>query len=266
MAQRAVVLITGANTGLGFQIVRALYGSDKPYDIILSGRSLPKVKDAINSAEGEFPSSVSKLSPLHVDIEHDDSIRSAFKQVQSTFGKLDTLINNAGASFEPELAAGRMTEREMWNQSWNTNTTGTHIMTSTFVPLLLQSSDPRLLFITSGTSTLAGTENTAVPVNKIPAKGWPKAPGFNVPAYRSSKAGMNMMMREWYRMLREDGVKVWAISPGFLATGLGAGPEFNKKMGAGDPSVAGVFIRGVVEGSRDADVGKVITGNGVQPW
>lgn len=68
-------------------------------------------------------------------------------------------------------------------------------------------------------------------------------------------------------MLREDGVKVWAISPGFLATGLGAGdPEVLKKMGAGDPEVAGPFIKSVVEGERDGDVGRVISRDGVQEW
>lgn len=153
----------------------------------------------------------------------------------------------------------------MWNQTWNVNTTGTHILTSTFAPLLLQSSDPRLLFITSGTSTLAGTENAAIPVNKVPPKGWPKT-GFSVPAYRSAKTGLNMLMREWYRWLKGDGVKVFAISPGFLATGLGGNPEASKNMGAQDPSIAGPFIHGVIEGQRDADVGKVINKDGIQPW
>lgn len=158
-----------------------------------------------------------------------------------------------------------MTEREMWNQSWNINTVGTQILISTFIPLLLQSAAPRLLFLTSGTSTLAGTETFDLPVNKFPPKGWPKS-GFAVPAYRSSKTSMNMMMREWHRTLHEDGVKVWCISPGFLATGLGGGAEFNRSMGAADPEVAGGFILDVLEGNRDGDVGKVILSSGVQPW
>ena len=91
-----------------------------------------------------------------------------------------------------------MTTRQAWNASWNVNTVGTHIMTSTFVPLLLKSHDPRLLFMASGTSALTGTENPALPINKIPNAGWPKtdlAANANLPAYRSSKCGMNMMMR-----------------------------------------------------------------------
>jgi NAD(P)-dependent dehydrogenase (short-subunit alcohol dehydrogenase family) len=102
-------------------------------------------------------------------------------------------------------------------------------------------------------------------MNKSPAKGWPKQM-FAYPAYRSSKTGMNMMMREWNRVLKEDGVKVWCVSPGFLATGLGAGAEVTKKMGALDPALGGKFVRDVVEGARDADVGKVIRNGDVQPW
>lgn len=153
----------------------------------------------------------------------------------------------------------------MWNRTWNVNTTSTHMMTSTFVPLLLKSSNPRLLFLASGTASLGGTENPAIPVNTVPPKGWPKT-GFNVAAYRSAKTGLNMVMREWYRSLKEDGVKVFAVSPGFLASGLGGNPEFLKKMGALDPSIAGPFLLSIIEGKRDADVGKVINKDGVQAW
>jgi NAD(P)-dependent dehydrogenase (short-subunit alcohol dehydrogenase family) len=77
---------------------------------------------------------------------------------------------------------------------------------------------------------------------------------------------MNMMMREWCRILREDGVKVHCISPGFLATGLGGDQERNKQMGGLDPMIGANFVREVVEGSRDGDVGKVIRRDNIQPW
>lgn len=72
--------------------------------------------------------------------------------------------------------------------------------------------------------------------------------------------------REWHRMLRNDGVKVFGISPGYLATGLGGSQETNQKQGAGDPALGGQFIKDVVEGQRDADVGKAILRDKVQPW
>ena len=98
MSAREVTLVTGANTGLGFQIIRALCGSDRPYDILLGGRSLSKVEQAITSITQEFPSSSSKVWPIQIDIEDDNSIQKAFEEVQSNFGRLDALINNAGKS------------------------------------------------------------------------------------------------------------------------------------------------------------------------
>ena len=87
--------------------------------------------------------------------------------------------------------------REVWTKSWTVNTVGTQLMTHAFVPLLLKSSDPRLLFIASGTSSLNQSEDLSSPLNKVLPKGWPKTTKLqvNVPAYRSAKAGMNMMMR-----------------------------------------------------------------------
>lgn len=63
-----------------------------------------------------------------------------------------------------------------------------------------------------------------------------------------------------------DGVKVWAISPGYLATGLGGDQARNKANGALDPAIGGNFIKDVVEGLRDGDVGKVVNREGIQPW
>jgi NAD(P)-dependent dehydrogenase (short-subunit alcohol dehydrogenase family) len=93
-----------------------------------------------------------------------------------------------------------------------------------------------LIFITSGTSALSFTErlDTAAlqKINASPAPGWPKPKEINpIDAYRSSKVGLNMMMREWHRILLNDSVKVWAVSPGFLTTGLGGlGIEQMKKV------------------------------------
>ncbi|KAL9064974.1 MAG: hypothetical protein Q9161_008523 [Pseudevernia consocians] len=269
MDDKTIVLVTGANAGLGFEMIRALCNSEKAYEVLVGGRSLVKAEQAANAVMKDFPSTRSRVWPVQVDIEDDESIQGIFDKIQTKFGRLDALVNNAGAQFDQQFLAGSLTMRQTWNASWNVNTVGTQIMTATFVPLLLRSNDPRLLFLTSGTSTLKGTENLELPINKIPAGGWPKktlTAQNNIPAYRSSKCGMNMMMREWYRMLKEDGVKVWCISPGFLATGLGGSQHVNESLGAGDPATAGQFVRGVLEGQRDDDVGRVLVRDGVQPW
>jgi len=271
-ADKKVVLVTGANTGLGFEVIKALYKAEQAYELIVGCRTISKGEAAIDSITKEIANSSSTLSVLEIDLSSDESISKALQQIEQDFNRLDVLINNGGAGFDREIQSGNMTIRQAWNTSWDTNVSGTQVLTTAAIPLLLKSSDPRLMFVTSGTSTITGTENMTTPIfqriNASPPAGWPKPENVNpIESYRSSKTGLNMLMRQWHRILLNDGVKVWAISPGFLATGLGGiGREQLLKMGAQEPSAGGNFIRDVVEGKRDQDVGKVIWANGIQPW
>ena len=267
------LLITGGNTGLGLEAVRALAKSSNSYHIIIACRTPSKGEDAISTVKSEVPDTKSTFSVEQCDLESDESLEALAKTVSSKHNHLDVLINNGGANFDADLAAGKLTIRQAYNKSWDLNVAGTHVLTTLLVPSLLKSSDPRLLFVTSGTSSLTETDTKVAPymerINQAPAAGWPKDPGPNpITAYRSSKAGLNMLVREWNRNLTNDGVKVWACSPGFLATGLaGIGKEKLLKMGALEPHIGGEFLRDVVEGKRDSEAGLIIRYNGtVQPY
>lgn len=86
-------------------------------------------------------------------------------------------------------------------------------------------------------------------------------------AYRAAKTGLNMVALDWARCLRNDGVRVFNVSPGLLATGLGGDRERLVRRGALYPAVGGQLVRDVIEGARDADAGgRVVRGEGVQPW
>ncbi|KAL6710981.1 hypothetical protein ACN47E_006856 [Coniothyrium glycines] len=272
MSTQSIVLVTGGNTGIGYETIKALYASSEAYTILMGSRSLDKANAAVSALINEVTESRSEIALLQIDIEDDASIERAFEEVKSKYGRIDTLVNNAGGSFD-QIAVDNPTPagiREAWNRGYNLNTSSTQVVTHVFAPLLLKSSSPRLLFVTSGLSSLttcSGGAN-ALTMSGVPQKGWPKPPAFTQTAYRSSKTALNMQMLEWKRILEVDGVKVFAISPGFLATNLGGkGKEFLRKAGAGDASKGGIFIKNVVEGKRDADVGKVIDDkDGVQPW
>lgn len=96
MSNAPIILITGANTGIGFEVIKALVDSPNAYTILLGGRSIQKAKDAVKLAKEQFPNSQSTLSAIQVDIEDDASISKAFEEVSTKYQRLDVLINNAG--------------------------------------------------------------------------------------------------------------------------------------------------------------------------
>lgn len=175
--------------------------------------------------------------------------------------------NNSGAQFDQQYAAGKMGMRDMWNANYDTNVTSSHIVTEAFMPLLFKSSNPRLIFTSSGTSSLdEASRGLPIQAGKPPA-GWPKPPSFNFTSYRASKTAVNMVMLEWKRILSNDAVKVLAIDPGFLATNLGGNSsEKLKEMGALDPSVGAAFVKDVIDGKRDGDHGQILRKSGIAPW
>ena len=160
-----------------------------------------------------------------------------------------------------------MTLRECFNKAYDTNLTGAHVVTYTFVPLLLKSSDPRLLFV-AGLSMLTQAAEKYFPTPPLPA-GWPKNVNFETIAYRCTKTALSMLMLDWNYKLKADGVKVWSVSPGLLLTDLGGGGyvrEMLKERGAGPASEGGAIMKSVVEGEWDAYVGKIVSKDGIVPW
>lgn len=113
-APKTTILITGANTGLGLEVVRALFKSPakRAYDVVLCGRSLDKARAAAAQIEGEFPGAQSSVTPLQVDVGSDESIERAGEWVAKERGRLDVLVNNAGAwALPPALSSLRARRR-----------------------------------------------------------------------------------------------------------------------------------------------------------
>ncbi len=81
-----------------------------------------------------------------------------------------------------------------------------------------------------------------------------------------SKAALNMLTVQDSRVLQ--GVKVFAVCPGLVESNLrGRGDQERTAGGrAGDPEVSGQTILQIIEGGRDADVGKFVYKDGIRPW
>ena len=93
---KKIILITGANTGIGYETVRALLQTPQVYHVLLGSRSLEKGNGAKAALENEFPGTKSTIEVLQVDVTSDDSINAAFEKVQAAHGRIDCLLNNAG--------------------------------------------------------------------------------------------------------------------------------------------------------------------------
>lgn len=161
-----------------------------------------------------------------------------------------------GCTFDILYTAGKVSLRECFAKSYDVNVAGTHVLTHTYMPLLLQSSDPRLIFVT-GLSQITVASVKYFPTPDLPA-GWPKEVDFETIGYRSSKCALNMLMLDWNHKLKADGVKVWAVGPGFLVTNLGGIRDRVLAMGGKHPSIGAQIIREISEGAQDENVGKIV--------
>jgi NAD(P)-dependent dehydrogenase (short-subunit alcohol dehydrogenase family) len=110
MSNNSIVLITGGNTGIGYETVKALYASPEAHTIIMGSRSLDKAAEAISTLKSEIPESKSEIVPVQIDIESDASMEAAFKTVESQFGRIDALVNNAGKPKLPHPPLYNLTE------------------------------------------------------------------------------------------------------------------------------------------------------------
>ena len=90
------VLITGANSGLGFETARQLAGGSRWDRIVLSARSQTKAEDARSRLLAATQTSPERLSTVVFDNTLPETIRVAVRQLNNEYGRLEALVLNAG--------------------------------------------------------------------------------------------------------------------------------------------------------------------------
>ncbi|KAF7198044.1 Short-chain dehydrogenase/reductase eupG [Pseudocercospora fuligena] len=256
MASKTLVLITGANTGLGYYALQQMAATGK-YHILMGSRDLAKAREAIDTLQNDtsYKLDISDIEPVQLDVTSDDSTHEAAAQVKAKYGYLDILMVNQGiAQQQKPDEHGQPSWRELYHQHYNTNLFGSVVVVEAFLPLLHASKAPagvgkRIAFTSSDLSSCAIAREGEGPYNAA-----------NFPIYRSTKTALNMVMLHYARALDKDGFIVGASNPGYCATNL------NAHSGLKDPrDGCKVLIKAVTAKKEDVH-GYLINEDGPQPW
>lgn len=189
-----VILITGANRGLGLEFVKQY--SERGWRVIATVR---KKTEAV---------ALEQFAAGHADIQIEELDVGDLEQIQrlakNLFGQpIDVLLNNAGWLGDVRKQSFAELDYATFEEVLRINTYGPIAMAKSFMPNVLAGTEKKIVVITSGLSSLANTSKFG-----------------NLYFYRISKAGVNMAMRTLQAEVREQGVKVGILAPGMVDTRL----------------------------------------------
>jgi NAD(P)-dependent dehydrogenase (short-subunit alcohol dehydrogenase family) len=133
-------VITGANTGLGYETAAAL--AAKGAHVVLAVRNLEKGKEAADRITAASPGAAVSLQEL--DLTSLASVRTAAEQLKSTHDAIDLLINNAGVMFTP-----RSTTKDGFELQFGTNHLGHFAFTGLLLDRVLAAPGSRVVTVSS---------------------------------------------------------------------------------------------------------------------
>jgi NAD(P)-dependent dehydrogenase (short-subunit alcohol dehydrogenase family) len=201
-----VVLITGANRGIGFETAKQL--AARRFPIIVGARDETSGKKAEQSIRNDC----GKATFLSLDVSSSESICSAGVQFGKIADRLDVLINNAG--IYPDEGVSILTApREQMVETLQTNTLGALEVTQVFLNYLRKATDARVINVSSGYGQLDGLSP-------------------DVPSYCLSKLALNGISLMLAKALQADNISINSMCPGWVRTDMG-GPNATRSVEEG---------------------------------
>lgn len=209
MPLEQIALITGADKGVGKQVAKELAANG--ITVIIGSRDLARGQEVADEI-GDT------LTALQLDVTDNPSIASAAASIRERFGRLDVLVNNAGISHTAEdftmedyagMSAASTASIDEIRAIWDVNVFGTLAVYQAMLPLLRESSDARIVNVSSGLGSLAETADPNYPYRVTYGPGYP-----------ASKTALNAMSMAMMIELEGTAIKVNVVSPAFTATAL----------------------------------------------
>ena len=249
------VLITGANKGIGLEMTRQL--AMKGHYVFIGSRNLQNGLDAVKKLNAE---GLENIEAIELDVTSQDSANNARIMIGSKTSSLDILINNAGINgieFDgdtPCMHTALGTGVDKFKEVYEVNVFGVIRTTQAFINLLQQSSEPRIVNVSSSQGSLT--------LHSDPGYKYYKAKGA---VYQSSKSALNMYTIALAFELHDTNFKVNAVSPPSTATG------FNHNLGTSTVQVGAEHILRYTLLGNDGPTGKFFCADnnpetGEIPW
>jgi NAD(P)-dependent dehydrogenase (short-subunit alcohol dehydrogenase family) len=189
-----IIVVTGGNRGIGFEICRQL--AKRGAQVVLTARKPEAGEEAVKRLAAQNLSA--RFHPLNVT--EPQGIAALHDFLERSFGRLDVLINNAGIITDEE-ASGLEVKLSTVRATLETNTLAPLHLAQTLAPLLRRSRAGRIVKMSSGMGALSDTQ-------------------CGYAAYRISKAALNAVTGILAAELR-GAVAVNSMCPGWLKTDMG---------------------------------------------
>jgi len=197
-----VILVTGANTGIGFELVRLL--AEKKHTVYLAARNEVAGKEAEGRLHAE---GLKNVKFVHLDVTDSTTIDTAREIIEKAEGKLDVLVNNAGVG-NPNIDQNTASiALSTYRETMEVNFFGVVDTTTALLPLMRKSINGGVIVNVS--SELGSNTRQADPNRKS---------HFTV--YSASKAALNSYTISLAKDLKGEGFKVNAVTPGLTSTKL----------------------------------------------
>jgi len=188
-----VILITGASDGIGRAL--AVCAAGLGAQVILHGRNTRKLEGVYDEIEGLPGAARPSIAVLDFASADGEAYATLARSVEETFGRLDGLVHNAGVLGQ-RLSIEQYEPAE-WQMVLHINLTVPFVLTQLLLPMLKQSSDPSVIFTSSG-------------VGRVGRAFWG--------AYSVSKFGIEGLSQILADENRHAGLRANCINPGAVRT------------------------------------------------
>ncbi|KAM4698211.1 dehydrogenase/reductase SDR family member 7B isoform 2-T3 [Rhinophrynus dorsalis] len=226
--QDAVVVITGATSGLGKECAKVFYAAGA--QLVLCGRNEERLEDVVRELSRMHFSSTQVHKPHVVifDLSDVEAVNSAAKEILQLVRKVDILINNAGISYRGTIINTKISVDRM---IMDTNYFGPVALTKALLPSMIKNRRGHIVAISSVQGKIG-----------IP--------------FRSAYAASKHATQAFFDCLRAEmaphEIEVTVVNPGYIQTNL------SMNAVTGDGSKYGVMDKNTAEGRTAKDVAQIV--------